>query len=309
MQNLYWKTENFTRTLVEKPFRSEAELEKYIFANQELLGDVFIIYRQVRTGQRQGIPDMLGIDQDARVCIIELKNQLANEDVLPQALGYAIWAETNPDSIKAIWLESKLKPEGIEIDWDNLDIRVILVAPAFKSSVPRMAQKIGYPITLIQIRRYVFDEHEFLLVEEIEEEEKPKTITTKGITNWDWDYYESEHGKEATAQFRKAVESINAIVRKHGWNLPYNLNKYYTGFKFGNRVVFNVAWGGTYAWKVKIKLPKEMLENFQPTHWEVQSYDETFHEAILKPLSPDNPDFEEIEGLFVKAYHRIASGK
>lgn len=309
MQNLYWKTENFTRTLVEKPFRSEAELEKYIFANQELLGDVFIIYRQVRTGQRQGIPDMLGIDQDARVCIIELKNQLANEDVLPQALGYAIWAETNPDSIKAIWLESKLKPEGIEIDWDNLDIRVILVAPAFKSSVPRMAQKIGYPITLIQIRRYVFDEHEFLLVEEIEEEEKPKTITTKGITNWDWDYYESEHGKEATAQFRKAVESINAIVRKHGWNLPYNLNKYYTGFKFGNRVVFNVAWGGTYAWKVKIKLPKEMLENFRPTHWEVQSYDETFHEAILKPLSPDNPDFEEIEGLFVKAYHRIASGK
>ena len=309
MQNLYWKTGDFTRTLIEKPFRSEAELEKYIFANQELLGDIFVIYRQIRTGQRQGIPDMLGVDQDARVCIIELKNQMADEDILPQALGYAIWAETNPDSIKAIWLESKLKPEDIDIDWDNLDIRVVLVAPAFKGTVPRMARKIGYPITLIQVRRYTFDDDEFLLVEEIEDKGQPKVVTTKGITNWDWDYYESEHGKEATVQFKRAVESIANIVRKHGWNLPYNLNKYYTGFKFGNRVVFHVAWSGTYAWRVKVKLAKETLEDFHPTQWELQSYDETFHEAVLKPLRPNEPDFEEIEGLFVKAYHRIASGK
>lgn len=107
MQNLYWKIGGETRILVEKPFQSESEMEKYIFANQDLLGDVYIICRQVKTGQKQGIPDMLGVDQDARICIIELKNQQADENILPQALGYAIWAETNPDSIKAIWLESK----------------------------------------------------------------------------------------------------------------------------------------------------------------------------------------------------------
>jgi hypothetical protein len=115
MQNLYWKTTGQTRTLIEKPFQTEAEMEKYIFDNQDLLGDVSVTYRQIRTGQKQGIPDMLGVDQDARVCLIELKNQPADEDILPQALGYAIWAETNPDSIKAIWLESKRKPENIEI--------------------------------------------------------------------------------------------------------------------------------------------------------------------------------------------------
>ncbi len=65
------------------------------------------------------------VDCDARICIIELKNDEASEDILPQALGYAICAETNPDSIRAIWLESKQKPEDIEIDWDKLDIRVI----------------------------------------------------------------------------------------------------------------------------------------------------------------------------------------
>lgn len=162
MLNLYWKSEGQTRSLIEKPFKSEAEFEKYIFDNQDILGgDIFVIHRQIRTGSKQGIPDMLGVDQDARVCLIELKNQPAGEEILPQSLGYAIWAETNPDSIKAIWLESKQRPENIEIDWDNLAVRVILIAPAFSTTVPRMTGKIGYPIDLIQVRRYCFEEEEF----------------------------------------------------------------------------------------------------------------------------------------------------
>ena len=53
MQTLYWKVDGETRTLVEKPFQSESEMEKYIFANQDLLGDVRIINRQIRTGHKQ----------------------------------------------------------------------------------------------------------------------------------------------------------------------------------------------------------------------------------------------------------------
>ena len=126
MKNLYWNSNKEILSLVEQPFRSEAELEKYIFKNHDILGDISLIYRQIQTGSKQGIPDMLGVDQDARICLLELKNKPATEDILPQALRYAIWAETNPDSIKAIWLESKNKPEDNELDWDNLDIRVIL---------------------------------------------------------------------------------------------------------------------------------------------------------------------------------------
>jgi hypothetical protein len=61
MRNLYWKSQGQTRTLAEKPFATEAELEEYVFHNQEILGDISIIYRQIRTGSRQGIPDMLGV--------------------------------------------------------------------------------------------------------------------------------------------------------------------------------------------------------------------------------------------------------
>jgi len=305
MQNLYWKVDGETRSLVEKPFQSEMEMEKYIFANQDLLGDVYIIYRQIKTGQKQGIPDMLGVDQDAQICIIELKNQPANEDILPQALGYAIWAETNPDSIKAIWLESKHKPENIEIDWDNLDIRVILVAPSFKGTVSRMAGKIGYPIDLIQMRRYSFDENEFVSIEFIEEPSTPKVITTKGVTNWDWNYYESEHGQEATAQFKQVVDSIANFVKKQGWNISYNINKYYTGFKLGNKIIFSVSWGGTYAWKLKFKLPKEVAIGFKGKNWEFQSYDNSFGEAVFRPLKPKSPDIQEVEHFYISAYKKV----
>lgn len=309
MQNLYWKVGGQSRSLLEKPYSSEAELEKYIFENQDLLGDVYLIYRQIKTGQKQGIPDMLGVDQDARICIVELKNQMADEDILPQALGYAIWAETNPDSIKAIWLESKNRPENIEIDWDKLDIRVILIAPSFKTTVPRMAGKIGYPIDLIQIRRYSLDDNEFISVEVIEEAPAPRITTTKGVTAWDWDFYAGEHGQEATNQFKKAVDAVNTFVQKQGWNIPFNINKYYTGFKVGNKVVFQVAWGGTYAWKVKLKIPKEEAKNFKGTSWEFQAYDESFGEAIFRPLKPTNSDIRELEYLFIEAFKRVSGAK
>lgn len=309
MLNLYWKSEGQTRSLIEKPFKSEAEFEKYIFDNQDILGgDIFIIHRQIRTGSKQGIPDMLGVDQDARVCIIELKNQQAGDEILPQALSYAIWAETNPDSIKAIWLESKQRPEDIEIDWDKLEIRVILIAPSFSSTVPRMAGKIGYPIELIQVRRYCFEGEEFLLVEVLEDKPVKVGVTTvKG--EWDWAFYESEHGKEATAQFRRAVEAIAVFVAKQGWDLPYNLNKYYTGFKLGNKVVFNVGWGGTYAWKLRFKLPEDAATDFRGEQWEFQSYDATFKEATFRPLQPDAASIAELEPLFVAAYKHISGSK
>jgi hypothetical protein len=305
MKNLFWKTTDTTRNLIETPFPSENILEKYIFDNQDLLDDVYIIYRQIRTGNKQGIPDMLGVDQDARICIIELKNHTAGEDILPQALSYAIWAETNPDSIKAIWLESKLKPEDIEVDWDNIDLRVILIAPDFKSTVPRMAGKMGYPIELLKINRYCHEDNEFLLIDQVEEEIKPKATSTEGITTWDWEYYETEHGKEATAQFRKVVDEIQKLVLKKNWQLLYNLNKYYTGFKYGNKVVFSVGWASTFKLQLNIKVPEESAVNFKGKYWEFQKYNKNFKQMVFKPIDPNKVLVNELEDFFVEAHKRI----
>jgi hypothetical protein len=303
---LYWRSDEKTRNLLHKPFETEGAFEAYIFEHQELLGDVFILHRQVRTGSREGIPDMLGVDQDARVCIIEMKNEEVREEILPQVLGYAIWAETNPDSIKAIWLESDRKPEDIEIEWDSMEIRVIVVAPAFRTTVPRMSGKIGYPIDLITVRRFVLENDEFLLVETIEEEPQAKVGTTKVKQEWDWEFYESEHGKKSTEQFRRAVDELEGIVQNEGWELPYNLNKYYVGFKLGNRVVFDVAWGGTHAWKIEMKVPRSTAEQFEIDGWEFQRYDEDFHNAIFKPKEPKTASVGELQPLLEAAYKNIS---
>jgi long-subunit fatty acid transport protein len=105
------------------------------------------------------------------------------------------------------------------------------------------------------------------------------------------------------------VEAVAAFVDQQGWGVPYNLNKYYTGFKMGNKVVFSVNWGGTYAWKVNLKLPREVAERFQGQDWEFQNYDQTFHNAIIRPLHPEAPDIKELEPLFIEAYRHISGTK
>lgn len=310
MRNLYWRSPDKTRSLEEKPFKSESELEQYVFDNQELLGgDVSVIYRQVRSGSRQGIPDMLGVDQDSRVCLLELKNAEANEDILPQALGYAIWAETSPDSIKSIWLESKKKPDGVVPDWDKLDIRIILIAPSFKSTVALMAGKLGYKVDLVQIGRYSTQQDEFLVVDVVEAKPPERARTTKVMGEWSWEFYENEHGEEATVQFRKAVGEAAAVVKKQGWDLPFNLNKYYTGFKFGSRVVFSVAWGGTYVWNLRFKVPEAVAKRFKGQYWEFQRYDNAFNEALFRPLRPNSPGVAELEPIFIEAYRNVSGRK
>ncbi|MDI9546666.1 MAG: hypothetical protein QM346_03595, partial [Chloroflexota bacterium] len=86
----------------------------------------------------------------------------------------------------------------------------------------------------------------------------------------------------------------------------YALNKYYTGFKLGSRLVFSVGWAGTYAWKLKLKLPNEAAQGFQGQHWEFQSYDSGFKEVIFRPLTPDHSEIGEVEDLLVAAYQTVS---
>jgi hypothetical protein len=307
MINLYSKTSEQTRNLALKPFKSEAEFEAYVYNNQELLGDVSILHRQIRTGNKQGIPDMLGVDQDAQICIIEMKNVDVDEEILPQVLGYAIWADTNPDSIRAIWLEAKNKPEDIEIEWDNLSVRIIIVAPSFSPNLPRMAAKIGYPVQLVKIQRFSFDEKdEIVLVDIIEEQQVVKNSTTKVLGDWSWEFYEQEHGKEASSNFKNVVESLERLVKHNGWDLEFNLNKHYTGFKRpNNKVVFSVAWAGTHAWNIKAKNSEKESQGFQGKLWEFQRYDSQFNEAVFRPKTKDTTDIRELEKMLSLAYERV----
>lgn len=305
MQNLYWKSsKGKTLNLVDTPFKTEEQLEKYIFDNAELLEDVFIFKRQIRTGSRQGIPDMLGVDQDGTVCLIELKNDVATEDVLPQVLQYAIWAETNPDSIKALWLESKERPDDVEVNWDGFEIRILVIAPAFRPSVLSMSHKIGYVVELLQVKRFVSDTEEFVLVEKLEEVAPRRSKTTKGKQTWDRAFYEREHGKEATATWFSVAAQMERIVKKHGWEIRKTFNKYYIGFRYGNTNPFCLHWGGTRAWNIQAKVPEAVARKFRAANWEFQRYDAGWKQAVIRPKNA-RAKVTELESLLKEAYQNI----
>jgi hypothetical protein len=129
MANLFWKRQKRIKALLDTPFKTEEEFENTVFSTSELLNDISLIHRQVRGGNKAGIPDIIGIDNDGSVCIIEMKNTEVDADILPQVLKYAFWAETYPDSIKSLWLECEKKPDDIEINWDDFQVRILIIAP------------------------------------------------------------------------------------------------------------------------------------------------------------------------------------
>jgi hypothetical protein len=70
-------TADRTRNLVEMPFGVRSWSSKsYVFENQEILGGDIHDHLPPNSHRKQprAFPDMLGVDQDERVCIIELKN-------------------------------------------------------------------------------------------------------------------------------------------------------------------------------------------------------------------------------------------
>jgi len=306
MKTLFWKSNKETKNLIPKQFESEMAFEKYLFQNQELLGDIVILKRQIHTGSRQGILDMLGVDQEGNICIIEMKNEQVSEDVILQVLGYAMWAENNPDSIRALWLESTNKPEGIKINWNSIKVRIIVVAPSYRAKALKKKSKIVYPFDLVQIQRYSFENDEFILVETLEEEATRKHKITKASTIRTWGDYEDDHGAAKTNEFKGFVKELNNFGSEKDWNLPYNLTKNYTGFKYGNRLVYFVEWSGVSSWFLGIKVSKEVAEKFLGEHWVYQRYDNGFSFGIFRTKSGKFESIDEVKNLLENAYKRIS---
>lgn len=244
MYNLYFKkSQNNLITAVEKPFKNEEELEKYIVDTKEIFSDIFILKRQIRAGA--DIPDIIGVDKDNNIVIIENKNTQVTEDILPQILRYAVWAKTHPGDVKAMWLEAKNRPEDTEIDWDNIDIRIIILAPSIKLSVLRLLKDINYNVELIEVKRFIIGDKESILLNKLESEPESKIKPAKGLEVYDKEFYKQERNNRSVDEFYRIIDMIDEIVKKKKMKLEKKFNKNYMGFKFGFPNVFGVEWLGT----------------------------------------------------------------
>jgi len=284
MPLLYWKkNNNRVKPADPAPFRSEQEFEQAVFETPELLKDIFLLKRQVRGGSKSGIPDIIGIDEDGRVCIIEMKNVSIDAAVIPQILEYAIWAESNPDSIKTLWLHAQNRPDDRTIDWDGLEVRVLVVAPSIDRATLAHVNKIDYQVDLIEITRWTSGRDTWLLVDRLDPLPLKKIKPVSGLAIYDRAFYEENHHSDAVRAFLKACDDIAAIAAKRAWPVERKFNKHYCGFKVGNYIVFGVKWISGKSFDVFLKIPEATMRRTKVSGFE-SKYEPLWNRALYRPM-------------------------
>ena len=301
MANLFWKTKVGVKSLLAKPFKTEEEFEKLIFATPEILEDIFLIKRQVRGGNKSSIPDIVGIDNDGNICIVEMKNVTVDASIIPQVLQYAFWAETNPDSIKTLWLECENKPDDLTISWDNFQVRIIVIAPNILRSTLDIVNKINYPVDLIEVKRWVEEDNQLLLVNKLEEEirHRPKPVT--GLQVYDAEFYKKQYNKKRAVEFLKYVDAVEKLIREKGWTLETKYNKHYCGFKAGFFNAFGIKWIGSKTFAFFFKLGENEATQVPIP---MTKYESQWKEAIYY-IEPGKTKTRDFLPLFEMAYKKL----
>ncbi len=301
MANLFWKTKEGTKSLLATEFKTEEEFEKAVFEIPEILEDVFLLKRQVRGGNKPGIPDIVGIDNDGNVCIVEMKNVAVDAAIIPQVLQYAFWAETNPDSIKSLWLECKDRPDGLSISWDDFQVRIIVMAPIILRSTLDIVNKINYHVDLIEVKRWVEEEHEILLVNKLEQEKGVRPKPVSGLRTYDENFYKTEYNKDSAKEFLKYISEVESIINKKGWSLETKYNKHYCSFKAGFFNAFGIKWIGSKTFAFFFKLEQKSAESVSTA---MTKYDSEWKEAVYY-IEPRKTKTEDYIPLFEMAYRKL----
>ena len=302
MANLLWKTKHSTKKLLSTPFQSEEDFEKFVFETKEILEDIFLIKRQVRGGNKPGIPDIIGIDNDGTICIVEMKNKKVDSSILPQVLQYAIWAETNPDSIKALWLEAKDKPEDFDFTWDTVQVRIIIIAPAILPSTLKFADTIRYVIDLVEVNRWVEKDNHLVLVKKLEPEIALNKIRpVKGLPVYNEEFYKTYRNKQSVTHFLKYSKEVESIIKSRGWELETKFNRNFVSYKAGFFLAFRIIWLGSKSFAFSIPVSKNDLIKFKikPT-----KYNEKKKRAIFQ-IEPGKTKTTDFITLFELAYNKL----
>jgi hypothetical protein len=303
--NLFWKKARTTRSLIDKPFASEDEFERLVFETSGLLEDIHLIHRQVRGGGKPGIPDIIGIDADGAVCIVELKNKALTADIIPQVLRYAIWAENNPDAIKNLWHETKNKPEDLVIDWDDFQVRILLLAPSIDRSTLQTVEKINYQTDLIEVKRWQLGKDQFVMLNRLEPDAKKNPIRiAHGFVEYDPKLYREKYGKKAAIDFLKYTKEVEEVVRRNGWQIEKRFKKNSCVFKVGFFNAFSVRWfaGKTFGFSFN----RVSGNNIRRVKIRPFRYDKKRAKAWYM-IEPGKTHTKTFEPLFAASYEQLAS--
>lgn len=302
MSYLFIKYDGTSKNIEEKSFITEYEIEDTIYGTPGILKDIFILNKQIRGGNKKGIPDLIGIDKDKNICIIEMKNVTVDPSVISQIMKYAIWAEMNPDSVKGLYDQYKNIPEEYKINWNNkYQVRIIVIAPRILETTVDLVDKISWKLDLIEVKRWLNDEELILSVNELHPEKKkrPKAITP--THDYTPEYYYERFDKQTVDYFFKVIEQINEIITRKTWSLSARFNNNYCCFKKKFMNAFYIKFVGYKKLGLFIKATRKNSENFLE---KITKYDQGSHEAFIM-LDPQNTNIQDLEQLLEMAYLKI----
>lgn len=302
MANLFWKKKDGIKALLATPFKTADEFERTVFGTSELLEDIFLLKRQIRGGNKAGIPDIVGIDSDGNVCIIEMKNCPVDTAIIPQVLQYAFWAETNPDSVKSLWPECDDRLDDITVAWENLQVRILVIVPSILRSTIDLVNKINYPVDLIEVKRWVQGENKILLVNKLEPEPRKTTRPVTGQEIYDEKFYKTIYNNKSVDQFLKYAAELEEYVKKQARDLQIKYNKHYCGFKAGFFNAFGIKWIGSKTFAFFFKLPEEEAKQ---VGIEMTRYESQWKEAVYY-IEPGKTKAATFKQLFELAYKKFS---
>ncbi|MCX8044595.1 MAG: hypothetical protein N3B18_10805 [Desulfobacterota bacterium] len=256
----------------------------------------------MRGGSKSGIPDIIGIDSDGNICIIEIKNCAVHASIIPQVLQYAFWAESNPDSIKSLWLECHSRPDDIVVTWENVKVRILIIAPNILRSTLDLGVKINYPVDLIEVKRWVEADNEILLVNKLEPEPKKTTKSVTGQPMYDKAFSKTLYNKKSVDDFFRYTRELTAFVRSKGWKLETKYNKHYCGFKAGFFNACGIKFIGSKTFGFFFKLTEKEAKTVKIP---MTRYDEQWGEAVSY-IEPGKTDMTTFAPLFEMAYKKIS---
>jgi len=237
------------------PFLDETkEFEDFIMKNGRILGDVALINHQIQI-PNDGRIDIWGIDlADLRPVIIELKNEKAGLDIIPQVLLYYKFVKSYPDTLKHKALSntefvSRIENMGksnkqIEESLEA-DPKIILVAPEFKSELLDAVDYFNIDIEPVELSRYKTENDVFVVVNR--PQSKP-SIGGKVITReeWNWEKYEKEGISKRKIDVAKALKGqLDIILKNEKLELEPIFRKLYIPYQHGRNNVFWIDVGYT----------------------------------------------------------------
>jgi len=185
-----------------------------------------------------------------------------------------------------------------------LSVKVLIIAPSVSARVLRLANKINYPVSFLEIKKFSMDRDEFILTSQLEPEAEAKAGITRGQEIYDKDFYLANCNKASVPRFFETIDIVDQIVREKKWELEKKMNKYYVSYKYGFPIVFGINWIGSKSFGLFFKLPREKAESISIPGMTPHRYEEEWKQVLYKVERPDS-DVKKLMPLFEAAFKHI----